>query len=226
MTIKDKVVVITGASRGLGKALAALFADEGAKLVLSSRPGEELEKAGRELGAEVFPADVTKEEEIKKLADFTLEKFGRIDVWVNNAGIWMPHAPIEKMDLKRVHEMIEVNLFGTIYGSKAALIQMKKQRSGTIINIISVSALEGRPGSSGYCASKYATVGFTKSLRLEVKQDNIKVLAVYPDKMKTNLFDKKKPENYGGFMSPEFVAETVVKNFKKDSPEEKLIIRG
>ncbi len=226
MTIKDKVVVITGASRGLGKALAALFANEGAKLVLSSRPGKELEKAGRELGVETFPADVTKEDEIVKLADFALEKFGRIDIWINNAGIWMPHALIEEMDWKKVHELVEVNLFGTVYGSKAALIQMKKQQTGVIINIISVSALEGRPGSSGYCASKYAAVGFTKSLRLEVKQDNIKVLAIYPDKMKTNLFDEKKPENYGGFMSPEFVAENLLKNLKKDSPEEELIIRG
>ncbi|MFH0712683.1 MAG: SDR family oxidoreductase [Candidatus Jorgensenbacteria bacterium] len=225
MTIKGKVVVITGASRGLGRALAFAFTKEGARLILSSRSGEGLEELGRELKADFFTADVTEENEINKLANFTIQKFGRIDVWINNAGIWIPHAPVEKMDLKRVHDMIEVNLFGTIHGSKAALIQMKKQQSGTIINILSTSALQGRPGSSGYCASKYAAVGFTKSLRLEVQPENIKVLAIYPGGMKTGLFDEQKPADYDKHMEPDFVAETVIGNIKKENSEEELIIR-
>jgi NAD(P)-dependent dehydrogenase (short-subunit alcohol dehydrogenase family) len=225
MDFQDKVIVITGASRGLGLALSSFLAKEGAKLILSSRAGEDLEKAGRELNAEIFPADVTKEDEIKKLADFAVQKFGRIDVWVNNAGIWIPHTSIENMDLKRVHDMIEVNLFGTIYGSKAALIQMKKQGSGTIINILSTSALEGRPGSSGYCASKWAAVGFTKSLRLEVESAGIKVLAIYPGGMKTNLFDEEKSKNYESYMEPDFVAGKIIENLKKESPEEELVLR-
>jgi len=217
--------VITGASRGLGRALAFVFAKEGAKLVLSSLPSEELKKLGRELKAETFPADVTKENEIKKLADFTIQKFGRIDVWINNAGIWMPHAPIEEMDWGRVHDLVEVNLFGTVYGSKAALVQMEKQQSGAIINIISVSALEGRPYSSGYCASKYAADGFTKSLRLEARSKKIRVFAIYPDKMKTGLYGKEEPVDYGEYMEPDFVARTIVGNLKKENPEEELIIR-
>jgi len=225
MIIEDKVVVITGASRGLGRALAFAFTKESARLVLSSRSGDELEKMRRELKAEFFPADVTKENEINELADFAVQKFGRIDIWINNAGIWIPHTPIEKMDLKRVHDMIEVNLFGTIYGSKAALIQMKKQQAGTIMNILSTSALQGRPGSSGYCASKYAAVGFTKSLRLEVQPDNIKALAIYPGGMKTGLFDEQKPADYDKHMEPEAVAETIIGNLKKENPEEELIIR-
>ena len=225
MIIKDKVVVITGASRGLGRVLALAFAKEGARLVLSSRSVDELEKMRRELEAEFFPADVTKANEINELADFAVQKFGRIDVWINNAGIWMPHAPIEEMDWERVHNLVEVNLFGTVYGSKAALIQMKKQQSGTIINIISVSALQGRPRSSGYCASKYAADGFTKSLRLEAQPENIKVLAVYPGGMKTGIFDEEKPADYDKYMEPDFVAETIIGNLKKENPEEELIIR-
>ncbi|KKW11829.1 MAG: Short-chain dehydrogenase/reductase SDR [Candidatus Jorgensenbacteria bacterium GW2011_GWB1_49_9] len=225
MTIKDKVIVITGASRGLGRALTDVFAKEGAKLILSSRQGDAFENESRELGAGFFPADVTDESQVAKLADFAVQKFGRIDVWINNAGIWIPHAPIEEMDLKRVHDMVEVNLFGTIHGSKAALIQMKKQGSGTIINILSTSALEGRAGSSGYCASKYAAVGFTESLRLEAQPENIKVLAVYPGGMQTHLFDEQKPADYDKYMAPDFVAEAIIGNLKKENPEEELIIR-
>ncbi len=225
MIIKDKVVVITGASGGFGKALAAAFAKEGAKLILSSRNGTELDNAGRELNAAVFTADVINENEVIKLADFAVQKFGSIDIWVNNAGIWIPHAPAEEMNLKRVHDMVEVNLFGTIHGSRVALVQMKKQQSGTIINVLSTSALEGRAGSSGYVASKYAAVGFTKSLRLEAKPENIKVLAVYPGGMRTHLFDEKVPEDYDKYMDPRSVAETMIENLKKDNPEEELIIR-
>ena len=209
----------------MGLALSSFLAKEGAKLILSARAGEELERAGKELSAEIFPADVTKEEEIKDLADFAVQKFGRIDVWINNAGIWIPHTSIENMDLKRVHDMIEVNLFGTIYGSKAALVQMKKQKSGTIINILSTSALEGRPGSSGYCASKWAAVGFTKSLRLEVESAGIKVLAIYPGGMRTGFFDEEKPKSYQNYMDPNSVAERIIENFRKEKPEEELILR-
>ncbi|KKU94042.1 MAG: Short-chain alcohol dehydrogenase [Candidatus Jorgensenbacteria bacterium GW2011_GWA1_48_13] len=225
MVIKDKIVVITGASGGFGKALAAAFAKEGAKLILSSRSGTELDNAGRELNAAVFTADVTDENEVVKLANFAVQKFGKIDVWVNNAGIWVPHAPAEEMDLKRVHDMVEVNLFGTIHGSRVALIQMKKQHSGTIVNILSTSALQGRAGSSGYVASKYAAVGFTKSLRLEAQPEKIKILAVYPGGMRTHLFDEKMPEDYDKYMDPGSVAKTLIENLKKDNPEEELIIR-
>lgn len=225
MVIKDKVVVITGASRGFGKALAAAFAKEGAKLIVSSRSGMELNNTGQELNAAVFTSDVTNENEVFKLAKFAVQKFGKIDIWINNAGIWIPHVPVEEMDLKRVHDMVEVNLFGTIHGSRAALIQMKKQHSGTIINVLSTSALQGRAGSSGYVASKYAAVGFTKSLRLEAQSENINVLAVYPGGMQTQIFDEKKPVDYDKYMDPNFVAGTVIENLKKDNPEEELIIK-
>ncbi|OGF80585.1 hypothetical protein A2W48_00555 [Candidatus Giovannonibacteria bacterium RIFCSPHIGHO2_12_44_12] len=120
--------------------------------------------------------------------------------------------------------MMEVNLFGVIYGSKATLTQMRKQPSGVIINILSTSALTGRAFSSAYCASKYAVAGFTKSLRQESGPD-ISVIEIYPGGMKTNLFDEDKPEDFDSYMDPNYVAEIIVENFKKAIPKNELIIK-
>jgi NAD(P)-dependent dehydrogenase (short-subunit alcohol dehydrogenase family) len=223
MQLKDAVIVITGASRGLGLEMARAFKSKGAKLVLAAR-SPEIKEATASLGAAGFDMDVTDEKSVSALAAKAVEMHGRIDLWINNAGIWIPHAPIEQTDWKRVHDMVEVNLFGTVYGSKAALIQMRKQKGGVILNILSTSALEGRPGSSGYCASKYAAVGFTKSLRLEAKPD-IKVIAAYPGGMRTSFFDEKKPENYNEYMDPKYVVEKIVANLELADPQEELIIK-
>ncbi len=225
MELNNKVVVITGGSSGLGKELAIALKNEGCKVVISSSNGSELSKTASEVKVAAIKADVTKEGEVEKLGKFAVEKFGRIDIWINNAGIWIPHCPIEELDMKRVHQMIEVNLFGTVYGSRVALIQMKKQGYGTIINIISTSALIGRPGSAGYCASKYAADGFTKSLRLELEPANIKVISIYPGGMKTNLFRGQKPLDYDNYMEPSYVAGRIIENLKKKNPKKELIIK-
>lgn len=225
MELKNKVIVITGASSGLGKCLAMAFKKEKSKVIISSNNEQELKQTADELQVDFVKSDVTNEEEVKQLGRKTIEKFGHIDIWINNAGIWIPHAPIEELDMKKVHQMVEVNLFGTIYGSRTALLQMKKQGYGIIINIISTSALEGRPGSAGYCASKYAADGFTKSLRLELKPTNIQVISIYPGGMKTNLFHDQKPPDYENYMEPSWVAERIIENLKKENPEEELIIK-
>ncbi|MDP2650710.1 MAG: SDR family oxidoreductase [bacterium] len=225
MKIQDKVVVITGSSKGLGKSLACAFAGKGAKVVVNARNKDELMEVVNVIDAFPVVANVTKEKEVLALTDAVIDKYSRIDIWINNAGIWMPHVSIEEMDWKRVHELMEVNLFGTIYGSKAALIQMRKQGSGVIVNIISTSGLQGRPDSSGYCASKYAARGFTESLRAETVNSNIKVIAAYPGGMKTHLFDEQKPSDIDSYMEPEFVADKIIQNLMQDNPEEELIVR-
>ncbi len=225
MEIKDKIVVITGGSKGLGKVLAYAFRQAGSTVIISARKMAELEKAAAEIGAIPMVADVTKEPDLLSLATKVVESYGRIDIWINNAGIWMPPAPIETTNWKRAHDLIEVNLFGTVYGSKAALIPMRKQNAGVIVNILSTSALDGRSGSSAYGASKYAALGFTKSLRKEVADDKISVIAVYPGGMQTNLFDEKKPEDIGNYMPPYYVAEKIIANIERTVPEEELIIR-
>ena len=128
------------------------------------------------------------------------------------------------MNIKNIHELIEVNLFGLIYGSKYALMEMKKHNFGLIVNILSSSALDGGVGSSGYCASKFAASGFTKSLRKEVKKNGINVVAVYTRGIKTNFFDEKQPEAYNLFMDPTYVAKKIIKNMERAKPMEDLIV--
>ena len=225
MILKNKVVVITGAGRGLGKALAVLFMTAEAKVVISDYEQDGLQKTANEIGAYPLVTNVTNENEVIDLAKTVVKKYGTIDVWINNAGIWLPHTPVEELDMKKVHNAMEVNAFGTMYGSKTAYIQMKKQDSGAIINIMSVSALSGRPGAAGYCATKYAISGFTKSLQLEAKNTRIQVIGVYPDKMKTNLFDEDKPDDYDTFMDPAYVAQIILNNLTQETPPEELIIK-
>jgi len=225
MNLKNKVVVITGGTKGLGKALASLFLSEKAKVIISARAKKELQDTKKELGVETYVSDVTKEKDMQKLANFAVKKFGKIDIWVNNAGIWLPHKPIEKTDWKRAHDLIEVNLFGTVYGSKAALAQMRKKNFGLIVNIVSVSGLRGRINETAYCSSKFAATGFTKSLAKEVDGKRIKVLGVYPGGMQTNLFDESKPRKYAEFMDPNFVAKKIINNLSKNEPTAELIIK-
>ncbi len=218
-------MVITGAGSGLGEALSGIFSTAGAKVVVSDKNKKTLASVAKNNNAFSIPADVTKEKDISNLVKKTTAKFGRVDIWINNAGIWTPHALVENLDLAKVRAMIDVNLLGAIYGSKIALIQMKKQGEGVIINILSTSALEGRPGSSGYCASKYGAVGFTKSLALETKDTSIKIFAVYPGGMQTHLFDEKKPNDISGYMPPDFVAGKILENLQKENPKSELIIK-
>jgi len=223
MELKNKIVVITGGTKGLGKALALSFLKENAKVIICAQNEDELINTPK--GILGIRADVTKESDLKNLVEITIEKFKEIDIWINNAGIWLPHLPIEETDWKRAHDLIEVNLFGTVYGSKIALAQMRKQNFGTIVNIISTSGLEGKINETAYCASKFAVNGFTESLKKEVDGKKIKVISIYPGGMQTNLFDEKKPENYNEYMDPLFVAEKIIENLKKETSEEKLIIK-
>ena len=226
MKLKDKVVIITGASCGLGKALAGSFQESGCKVIASSNNRVEIKDVARELGVVPFIADVTKEKDVAKLTAFALKKFGRIDIWVNNAGITTSNSIPDKMDAKEAHLIMDVNFFGTAYGMLSALRVMEKQKSGTIVNVISVRAFEKdvRPGI--YSASKWAVRGFTEGLmKLTPKMKGISIVAVYPGAMKTKLHGKNHPAGYNNFMEPEFVADKIVRNLGKSKPKTELIIR-
>lgn len=225
MNLKDKVVVVTGSTSGLGKALAEAFAGEGAKVIISARNENGVNDTAAAMHAYGVTADVTKEEDMKRLVDETVKKFGHIDIWINNAGIWIPHGLIEELDMARVRQMVDVNLFGTMYGTKAVLPVMRRQNFGVIINILSTSALSGRAGSSAYSASKYGATGFTKSLQLEVRGSGVKAIAVYPGGMQTHLFDEKKPDDIDQYMQPPFVAGKIIENLKATESQEELIIK-
>jgi short-subunit dehydrogenase len=225
MRLKDKIVVITGGSKGLGKALAKTFVQEECKVVISSRTKAELEETASEIGAIAVCADSREEKQVAKLAEEVVKKFGKIDIWVNNAGVRIPHSKIEEINWQRAHDMFEVNFFGTAYGSSAALRQMKIQRHGMIINILSTSALEGRPNSSAYVGSKHAAKGFTESLRNEVREFGISVISVYPGGMKTDFFREQLPADIDQYMDPKSVAHKIVENIKREKPDEELFIR-
>lgn len=224
-SLKDQVVVITGASRGLGRALAYAFTQEGARLVLANRHDDELAGVARETGGSAVVTDVSDEEQVRKLAKTVIEKCGRIDLWINNAGIWMPHVPVEQLDWRRVHELFEVNVFGLMYGSKEALIQMKKQGGGTIVNITSIRGIDPKANEAGYTASKYAATGFTKCLHLEAEPYGIRVIGVYPSGMKTHLFDEAPREDYDQFMDPRDVAAKIITHIKDNNVDPDLILK-
>lgn len=224
MTLKDKVIVITGGTKGFGQALAELFVKEGSNVVICSHHKDEVEKVAKEIGVLGIYADVTKEEDLITLANETLKKFGRIDIWINNAGIYRGRKNAEDFDMFQVKKMFDVNIVGFINGSRVALRHMKEKNSGVIVNILSAAALEGRPGISTYAASKWAANGFTESIREENKDNNILILAVYPGGMKTEIFGKDKSADFDKYMDPKDVAYKVINNLKKENPELKLVI--
>ncbi|MBS3070062.1 SDR family oxidoreductase [Candidatus Micrarchaeota archaeon] len=225
MNLEGKSVVITGASRGFGEALAKAFAKKGAKIMLSARNESELQQLAKKLKCGYFKADVTKQEEMNALAEKAKEKFGAIDIWVNNAGIFTPKAGARETDWRRAHEMMETNFFGTVYGCLAALPQMRKQGSGVIMNVLSTASLEGKTRISAYTATKFAAKGFTESLRLEEKESGIQVFGIYPGGMQTHLFDEGKPDSFGEYMDPLKVARKAVKNLLKEKPKLDLVVR-
>ncbi len=225
MQFKDKVIVITGSSKGLGFLLAEKFIQDGAQVVLSSRGKESFENAASSLGSMGILCDVSKEDDVENLATEVVSKFGRIDIWINNAGIWIPESRIEDISIDRIKDMFEVNVFGLMYGSQYALKQMLTQKQGTIINIISTSALDGKALISGYSSSKWAAAGFTKALRAENRETNITIHAIYPGGMKTHLFDENPPRDYKDYMEPETIVEKIMENLKKEVPEEELILK-
>jgi NADP-dependent 3-hydroxy acid dehydrogenase YdfG len=189
--IKDKVVVITGASSGLGEAAARHLARNGAKLVLGARRLDRLQALAKELslgaGAAV-ETDVTKLEQVKALVDHAVRAHGRIDVILNNAGL-MPVSPLERGKTQDWDRMIDVNIKGVLYGIAAALPHMKAQRSGHIINVSSVAGHKVRPGNAVYSATKTAVRVISEGLRQEVKPYAIRTTIISPGAVATELPD-------------------------------------
>ena len=179
--MQNKVVVITGASSGIGKALAEKYASEGWNLVLAARRIERLEELKKQFPqVEVLAlkTDVTIESDCKNLIDKTLGKFGRIDIFINNAGISM-RAVLENLDLEVIRRVMDVNFWGTVYCTKYALPYLLKSK-GSLVGVISVGGYVGLPGRSGYSASKFAMRGFLDSVRIENRRSGLHVLIAAP----------------------------------------------
>src|SRR3989338_10039266 len=159
MIFKDKVIIITGASQGFGKALTKALRQENALVVISSHDKKNLELTAKELLVEHFFADVTSFENVKKLGEYVIGKYEKIDFWINNAGIQIAPSLVEEVDIQKMRYLFDVNFFGYFYGCQIALSYFKKQKSGTIININSTAGLDGKPEISAYASSKFAIKG-------------------------------------------------------------------
>lgn len=191
--IEGKVIVITGASSGLGEASARLLSEQGAKVVLGARRLERIENLASEIrnggGAAVAQkTDVTDQGQVKALVDTAIKEFGRVDVMLNNAGL-MPHSPLERVKTDDWDQMIDVNIKGVLYGIAAALPHMKQQKSGHIINVSSVAGHKVTPGGAVYCATKHAVRAISEGLRQEVTPYNIRSTIVSPGAVATELPD-------------------------------------
>lgn len=194
MDINNKVVIITGASSGIGKATAIKLAQEGASVVLCARSEDELnqikEKIEKKGGkALVVKTDVTKPDDLEKAISQTLEKYGTIDVLINNAGL-MPLSYIEKLKTDEWEKMVDVNIKGVLNGVAAVLPTMRKNKSGHIINISSSAAHNYFPGGAVYCATKVAIKMFSEGLRKELApRYGINVTSIEPGAVDTSLFE-------------------------------------
>jgi len=189
--IEGKVVVITGASSGLGEAAARHLSGQGASLALGARRAERLRSLARELTerggrALAIETDVTQCEQVKRLVDTAVQTFGRIDVMINNAGL-MPQSLLERLKIDEWDRMIDVNIKGVLYGVAAALPYMQSQKAGHFINVSSVAGHKVRPGGTVYSATKHAVRVISEGLRQEVKPYNIRTTVISPGAVDTEL---------------------------------------
>ena len=189
--IEGKVVVITGASSGLGEAAARHLAAAGAKVVLGARRLDRLQALAAELGlaeGAALRTDVTDVGQVRGLADRAVALHGRLDVLINNAGL-MPQSPLDRLKIDEWDRMIDVNIKGVLYGIAAALPYMKAQKSGHIINVSSVAGHKVRAGGAVYSATKHAVRVISEALRQEVKPFNIRTTIISPGAVDTELPD-------------------------------------
>lgn len=228
--MKNKVVIITGASSGIGRALAKEFAAKGAKLSLGARRTEMLEKLKSELqDTEILitPTDVSKEADCKALIEKTIQHYGQIDVMINNAGISM-RSLFEEVELDVIRQLMDVNFYGTVYCSKYALPYLLKTK-GSLVGVISIAGFVGLPGRTGYSASKFAIRGFLDTVRIENMKKGLHVLVAAPgftasEVRKVALTSDgtqqgETPRNEEKMMSAEECAHHIIKAIEKRKRE-------
>lgn len=221
--MKNKVIIITGASSGIGKALVYRLAKQGAMIMMAARNVDTMIEISSELkninpNIEYIKTDVSIETDCQKLIDTTIEKFGKIDVLINNAGISM-RALFKDVHLDVLKSLMDVNFWGTVYCSKFAIEHIIKQK-GTIVGVSSVAGKKGLPGRAGYSASKFAMEGFLDVIRIENLKNGMNVLTVCPGFTASNIrntalgkdgsFQKETPLDEAKLMSAEEVADKTI----------------
>lgn len=221
----EQAVIVTGAGRGIGKAIALAFARQGARLVLAARSERELEQAAREVreaggAALAVPADLTRPEDVQRVVTACIEAYGRVDVLVNNAGGAGATAGVTDLALSDWHAVLDSNLTSAFLGTQAVVPHMARQGSGRIINFSSVAGKNGLPFRAGYCAAKAGIVGFTRAMARELGPLNITVNSVVPGAIEGERLDtviRLQAEKRG--LAPDAVAE----EFRRNSPLNRTI---
>lgn len=191
--IQNQVIVITGASSGIGRCTATYLAARGARVVLTSRRAEALDEVVREIEtaggqALAVPGDVTREADLRAVAEAAVRRFGRIDTWVNNAGVYI-QGRVQDISLDEYRRILNVDFVGVVNGTQRALEVMLPQGKGVIVQISSVAAKRGVPYTSPYSAAKAAIVGFTSALRAELRGSGVHLSIVYPPTVDTPIYD-------------------------------------
>jgi len=219
MDFKNKVVLITGASSGIGKQTAIEFAKLGSNIILVARKKDKLEQVENQLKqfhvtTLVCTCDISKKDQVQSMSKIVLEKFNSIDILVNNAGFAI-YGSVSELSINEIESQMETNYFGTIYCIKFFLPSMLKKKSGHIVNVASVAASFGLPGIASYCASKFAMLGFSEGLKHELSGTGVGLTVVSPIMVKTEFFDhpsfEKMPKYSPTSLSPKTVAKAIVK---------------
>lgn len=228
MNYANKVVVITGASSGIGEESAIEFAKRKSKIVLVSRNKQNLEVVAekiRKYNSEflVYPCDVSKKDEVEKMSRDILEKFGRVDILVNNAGFGI-YSTIHESKTEEIESQMATNYFGMIYCTKIFLPKMLEQKSGHIVNVASVAASFGIPGIASYCASKFAMLGFSEGLYHELKGTGVGVTVVSPIMVRTNFLKHQSFKSFPKYSSMSLSSNTVAKAVIRASSSPRLEI--
>lgn len=196
LRLDGQVAIITGASRGIGKAISVTFANAGAHVVLAARTEPDLAQVANEIKRRRSASqtmsirmNVSDEEDVARMVEQVVEGFGRVDILVNNAGLWA-FKPVINTRVDEWDRMMETNLRGVFLCSKAVLRPMMRQRSGQIINISSAAGKRGYQNMAAYCASKFGVTGFTEALAEEVRSYNIRVMAICPGEVANSRYDE------------------------------------
>ncbi len=232
--VSEQVVVITGASSGIGRETAIQFGQQGASVVLAARNETALREAEKEIErlggrAHVVVTDVAEWDQVDRLAQEAVNRFGRIDTWVNNAAA-SEYATVEQMTVKEIERQIQVILVSQLYGMKAALPHMKRQGQGTIINNASGLAKRSVPLQAAYCAAKHGIKGFTEALRLELEHEKsgVNVTLLMPSSVNTPFFGHArsklgvKPMPIPPAYEPRAVAEAII--FAAEHPRREIVV--
>ena len=228
MNYSGKVVIITGASSGIGEQSAKEFAKLGARIVLVSRNRERLEEVATRLSKYesqilVCPCDVSKKDQVEQLSKVVLEKFDSVDILVNNAGFGV-YNTVNNISIEEMEAQMLTNFFGIMYCTKIFLQKMLKQGSGHIVNVASVAGSIGIPGMASYCASKFAMLGFSEALFHELKGTGVGITVVSPIMVRTNFFDGKSFDKMPRYSMTSLSASTVAKAVVRASSSPRLEI--